>query len=144
MVKTKYFPSQERYLAKNPVVSFRLTKEEKEKLEEISEGEDMTVGEYVRDFLNGIVREREREQERYNNGYGKGYEKGVKDWGIWYICNICGKPSLIKPNTPTHDFLKKVLEDRDYAHTVCLDEQRRRQEEEQRRRAERVEPWRLI
>jgi hypothetical protein len=59
--KTKLFPSQIRYLEKNPIVSFRLKKEEKEKLEEIVKNTNSSVSEWVSDFVRGKV---ENEEEK--------------------------------------------------------------------------------
>lgn len=59
--KTKLFPSQIRYLEKNPIISFRLKKEEKEKLEEIVKNTNSSVSKWVSDFVRGKV---ENEEER--------------------------------------------------------------------------------
>lgn len=56
--KKKPFPSQVRYQKKKPVVSFRLTSEKK--LEEIAKLDGMSIGQYVRNFLHGIVIERKK------------------------------------------------------------------------------------
>ena len=58
MAKKKPFPSQERYHKKKPVVSFRLTREEKRQLEEIAKLDHMSIGQYVRNFLQGVIVER--------------------------------------------------------------------------------------
>jgi len=59
--KTKLFPSQIRYLEKNPVISFRLKKEEKEKLDEIVKDTNTSVSKWVSDFVRGKV---ENEEEK--------------------------------------------------------------------------------
>ena len=59
--KTKLFPSQIRYREKNPIVSFRLKKEEKEKLKEIVKDSNTSVSEWVSDFVRGKV---ENEEEK--------------------------------------------------------------------------------
>ena len=59
------------------MVSFRLKKEDRKKLEEIASREDMTVGQYVRNYLKGIVEERETEDTIRKDGFDKGYKKGM-------------------------------------------------------------------
>ena len=122
MAKNKMYPSQERYIAKNPVVSFRLTKEDKEKLEDIAERENTTVGQYVRDFLKGIIEERETEMDIYTEGANDGYEKGKEDWQIWFDCNVCGEPCAIKPGSKAHKEIIKHLEN--WGHEECIDKQK--------------------
>ena len=46
--KKKPFPSQVRYHKNNPVLSFRLSREDKDQLEEIAKMDDMSGGQYVR------------------------------------------------------------------------------------------------
>jgi predicted transcriptional regulator len=117
------YPSQVRYLKKNPVVSFRLKKEEKEKLDKIADLEGKTPGQYVRDFLNGLVEKREKEKEIYDNGFKNGYEKGKKDWQIWYPCNVCGQPIFIKPRSESHKDLARYMKSEGWGHTSCHDQQ---------------------
>ena len=117
MTQNGSYPSQKKYYAKNPTVSFRLTEEDKKKLEEMASREDMTVGQYVRDFLKGIVEKRETEAKIRNDGrkdgfddgrkegfddgrkegFKEGYKKGMNDWAIWFECRKCGKPCYIEP-----------------------------------------------
>jgi len=69
MTQNHIYPSQGKYDAKNPVVSFRLTEEDKKKLEEMASREGMTRGQYVRDFLKGIVEKRETEAKIRKDGF---------------------------------------------------------------------------
>ena len=94
------YSSQERYFASHPVVIFRLKEEERERLVEIAEREDKTVGQYVRDFLRGIIAERANEDSFFNKGYKQGKKK---DWGIWFYCAVCGEPIMIRPNSEGHE-----------------------------------------
>jgi len=59
--KQKLFPSQIRYREKNPVISFRLKKEEKEKLDEIVKDTNTSVSKWVSDFVRVKV---ENEEEK--------------------------------------------------------------------------------
>ncbi|HIH96807.1 MAG TPA: ribbon-helix-helix protein, CopG family [Thermoplasmata archaeon] len=117
MVQKEYYPSQKRYYANNPTVSFRLPKELKEKLEKLAERGGMTKGQYVRDFLEGVVTEREKEDKIYADGFKdgqkegleEGYKKGREDWQIGLNCSVCGKQGYIKPQSELH---KLILEER--------------------------------
>ena len=100
-------------------MSFRLKKEEKEKLEAIAEIEGMTVSQYVRDFLKGIIAEREKGDGIYRKWFNAGYEKGRKDWQIWYYCSVCGKLLFVEPNGGEHKQIVEFLKNQGWGHKSC-------------------------
>ena len=102
--KAKLFPSQIRYLEKNPIVSFRLKKEEKEKLEEIVEKTNTSVSKWVSDFVRGKI---ENEDEKLklleeNNELNNTVEQLRKKIGtiirFKIPCSICGRDVVITPS----------------------------------------------
>lgn len=113
------YPSQARYFASHPVVSFRLKKEERERLVEIAEREGKTLGQYVRDFLHGIIAERANEDAIFS----RGYRQGKKDWGIWFYCAVCGKPIMIRPNSEGHEAVIELFKMNGWGHSSCIDEE---------------------
>ena len=101
--KTKLFPSQIRYLEKNPVISFRLKKEEKEKLEEIVKETNTSVSKWVSDFVRGKV-ENEDEKLRLlkeNKALEKANKKLRTKIGtiirFKVPCSVCGKDIVVTP-----------------------------------------------
>lgn len=98
------------YFEDNPTVSFRLKKEDRVKLEEIAKEEGKTPGQWVRDFLNGIVEERESEEE----SYWRGYNEAAQDFQIKFACASCGIPILISPES-----VKKLLEELNPNGWIC-------------------------
>lgn len=92
----KRFPSQIRYEEKNPLISFRLKKDEKSKINLMADRSDKKVSELVRIALLDLEKdftatyEKISNQENrsgfnlgqtqgYENGYDEGYEKGKSD-----------------------------------------------------------------
>ena len=124
MTQNGSYPSQKKYYGENPTVSFRLKEEDKKKLEEMASREDMTVGQYVRDFLKGIVEKRETEakirkdgfkngrkegfDDGRNEGFKEGYKNEMNDWAIWFKCRNCGKPCYIKPGDEADEAHKEI------------------------------------
>lgn len=101
--KTKLFPSQIRYLEKNPVISFRLKKEEKEKLKEIVKDTNTSISEWVSDFVRGKV-EKEDEKLRLfeeNETLENTIEELRKKIGtitrFKIPCSVCGKDIVVTP-----------------------------------------------
>ena len=145
MTQNGSYPSQEKYYGKNPVVSFRLKEEDKKKLEEIASREDMTVGQYVRNHLKGIVEKRETEakirkdgfddgrnegleegrkdgfDKGRKDGFDKGYENGKKDWQIWYPCSYCRDSVYIRPMDEAHDVIRMFFFAMRWAHKSCTE-----------------------
>ena len=132
MVQKEYPPSQKKYHANNPTVSFRLPKVLKKKLEKLAERGDMTVGQYVRHFLEGVVTEREKEDKIHKDGFDngrnegleEGYKQGMKAWQIWVNCSVCGKQGYIEPQSELH---KMILEGGPFipwGHKPCLEGKR--------------------
>lgn len=96
----KLYPSQIKYLKNNPTITFRMKKEEKEKIKQMSKKSGKSVSELVRIALldlEGNI------SETYNNSYNK----GANDWAIWCFCYLCNKPIYIKPNSDEH---KKIID----------------------------------
>jgi DNA-directed RNA polymerase beta' subunit len=102
--KTKLFPSQIRYLEKNPVISFRLKKEEKEKLEEIVKDTNTSVSKWVSDFVRGKVEkeeeklrllERNKVLEKANKTLRKKIENKIR---FKVPCSVCGNDLVLEPS----------------------------------------------
>jgi len=123
MTQKQITPSQKRYRANNPTASFRLPKVLKEKLEKLAERGDMTMGQYVRDFLEGVVTEREKEDEIYIRGLEKGYKQGMNNWAIWFECYKCGKQLYFRPRSEHHDAIIGYLKGLRWGHETCPEEQ---------------------
>lgn len=120
----KRFPSQIRYEEKNPLISFRLKKDEKSKINLMADRSDKKVSELVRMALLDLEKdftatyEKISHQENrsgfnlgqtqgyekgYDEGYDEGYEKGKSDWVVWGYCDHCGKLVFIEPNSNNHE-----------------------------------------
>lgn len=69
----KKSPSKVRYDAGHPVMSFRLSLELKERLEQYIKGKGISYADYIKETLD--ARE-ERDQSAWHEGYYEGYEYG--------------------------------------------------------------------
>ena len=106
------FPSQIRYLEKNPVVSFHVTCKEKEKLKELSKRYGKSLSQILRDVLLGVAK---KESESYECGYNE----GMSALSVWYPCCICGESILVDPmNEDDMAVIKKAF--KDYGHPKCI------------------------
>lgn len=129
--KTKLFPSQIRYLEKNPVISFRLKKEEKEKLDEIVKDTNTSVSEWVSDFVRGKLENEDEKLRLLERNMGLEKANGILREKIDDVirfkvpCSICGKDLVFEPSdenweSDIYPTLIEVFED--WNHVDCADE----------------------
>ena len=125
------FPSQIRYREKNPVISFRLKKEEKEKLDEIVKDTNTSVSKWVSDFVRGKVEnedeklrllERNMVLEKENETLQKKIENKIR---FKVPCSVCGNDLVFEPSDENwksgiYPTLKKAFED--WYHVDCPNE----------------------
>jgi len=107
--KTKLFPSQIRYLEKNPVISFRLKKEEKEKLEEIVKETNTSVSKWVSDFVRGKVEKEDEklrllEENKVLEKANKILKTKIENVIRFKVpCFVCGKDMVFEPSNKNWD-----------------------------------------
>lgn len=126
--KQKLFPSQIRYREKNPIVSFRLKKEEKEKLEEIVKNSNTPVSKWVSDFVRGKAEKEDEkiklleENKALKDTIEKHREENENVMRFKVPCSVCGKDIAITPldedwDSCTYPRLKQAF--RDFRHRSC-------------------------
>jgi len=106
------YSNQKSYCEENPVVSFRLPQGEKKALEILAAREGMTLGEYLRDFLNGVFINLDQVLRKYEKVFEKKYR-------VWYFCNVCGEPIYIKPGGEAHKAIMQYMSKRGWGHRAC-------------------------
>jgi hypothetical protein len=128
MAKKKLFPSQIRYLEKNPIVSFRLNKEEKEKLKEIVKNTNTSVSKWVSDFVRGKVenedeklklQERNKVLEKANEILLRDKETVIR---FKVPCSICGEDIVVTPKFTDWDsyiYPRLKIAFKDESHVSC-------------------------
>jgi len=108
-------PSQIKYEENHPAITFRMTKEEKEKIMQMAEENKCSISKLVRMALLRLEKDFSKAcSDVYTNawneamnqglaaGYGNGYKKAVQDWAIRVNCWKCKQPILIEPNSENH------------------------------------------
>ena len=99
----KLYPSQIRYLKENPTITFRMKKEEKERIKQMANKSGKSVSQLVRTALLDL-------EEKFSESYNNAYNKGVNDWAIWCFCWTCKKPIYIKPKSDDHNKIIKKMD----------------------------------
>jgi len=85
-------PAKARYDAKFPVVSFRVTKEQAEKLDRMKEVSGKSHGDIMREALQ---LEAGKSEKIYQEGYNKGFSEAKKKFGVDIWCNKCSEGIIV-------------------------------------------------
>lgn len=116
------YPSQVKYDDRNPVISFRVTQEELERIEEIARLSGKSVGVMVREQL-GIYAKDARDKSVYQQGYNEGFAEASEQFRIWYHCCICGEKLWLAPDSNAHEAMMELMWTADWAHNSCHNNQ---------------------
>ena len=125
MRKTQHKPpSRVRYEKSHPAISCRLNKETydllKQQLEELG---GISVADFVKDALGRLQlkmpkpEDTERVREKATR---EGYSQAMREWQIWYYCNVCKKKVTVKPNSVDHKRIIGLAKENYWSHDSCL------------------------
>jgi predicted DNA-binding protein len=116
----KIFPSQRRYMDENPAITFRMKREEKERIVQMAELAGKSVSELVRVALLGLEEDFSEAYEKVRNeGYKKGFMDAKKTYRLWNYCNICGGVIDLLPNSNEHKAIIDYLKKERWGHPKC-------------------------
>ena len=113
---SKVYPSQVRYYDKNPCITFRLKRDEKERIEHLAERAGKSISQLVKECLLDAEK---LDSESYETGMDAGYTIAMDKWRIWYFCKICGKYIYVSPNSNSHEAIIKYMEQNGGGHSDC-------------------------
>ena len=117
--KRKPFPSEIKYREKNPMVSFRLKKEEYNQLKETSRKRGKPVAQFVREIALGV---KEKESASYKRGFNAGYKVAMEIDHFRIPCSNCGKAiAFTSKDKNWEDVVKPALYKAfiNWHHTTC-------------------------
>ena len=104
--KNRTSPSRKRYEEKNPVVSIRVTVEQKKELEEFKKKSGFSNGDLLEAWLNHTKPEFDA---AYTVGYEKGYEEASTEYVVYYFCP-CGELLIIDSDEEKADVIELMAE----------------------------------
>ena len=113
----KIYPSQRRYINNNPAITFRMEKEEKERIVQMAELTGKSVSELVRVKQLGLEEDFSEAYEKIRN---KGFMKAKEAYRIWHYCYVCGGVIDILPNSNVHKVIIDYLKRERWGHPECF------------------------
>lgn len=85
-------PSKKKYDEKHPVISFRVSKEEYQRMKSVLNKEKKSIGQFFRKALES---EEKSYQEAFDRGYRQGFEKAKTKYAVAPLCVSCNEPIFI-------------------------------------------------
>jgi len=123
----KISASKIRYDQTHPLICFRTTTEEKEKIEVMAETTGKTISQIVTELLlKGYIDIENAYNEGFNFGMEEGErfgrDEGKKEWGIKIPCNKCDKDDIFLPhNSNWHKLILRLFKSYKFGHEACYE-----------------------
>lgn len=93
--------AKQRYDSKCPVLSVRITKEERDKIDDMIGRSGMNQAQFIRQALH---LESEKSNKVYDRGHEDGYREAKTKYSIRIRCSVCGETMIV-----TKDETKKLV-----------------------------------
>lgn len=126
MKKTKRnkAPSRLKYESEHPTVSFRVSKDLYDKLQELREAEGKSITDVlkvgVRLLQVKVRREWKIREEAYLAGQLKGSVDAREKYSVSYPCSVCGEP-IVVDSREEKNFIKRKMSEYGWGHSDCVD-----------------------
>jgi hypothetical protein len=112
-------PSKIKYLQKNPVVSFHLPLEMRDRLRGMAAKDGVTIATYVKRFLDGLAARDDNREKAWHDGYEAGFRTARERYEIRYRCTVCDGPITVSPGSKLHTSLIRKTHDEGWRHMKC-------------------------
>ena len=115
-------PSREKYERNNPVVSHRIPKELRDRLQAAKEKEGLSYTDILKMGLGllepKIRAEKEVWEEAYERGHISGYTSAESAYRITYPCSVCKKTMVVRAEG-TKRAIREFLINEGWGHATC-------------------------
>lgn len=111
-------PSQKRYDERNPTLSFRLDRDEYNKITALSRRSGTPMRTLVREAV-GLLVKQDRYSQGYKDGRKGGYERAREEFEIQYPCAKCGKMMTMQPGDEDHKAMQRLMKENHWTHENC-------------------------
>jgi hypothetical protein len=111
----KVSPSKMRYDKSHPLISFRASIKEKEKIQQMVESTGKSVSQLVKELLlNGYI--------DFETAINDALDVAKTEWAIGIPCNKCQGIILMTPKGIEHKHILNLFKSYKYGHPECYDE----------------------
>jgi len=121
--KPKKAFSRIKYEQNHPTVSFRVSKELYDRLEEVKKAEDKSNTDVLKVGMGllavKVSHEKEARRQRYEEGLKKGYEKAESLYSVTYPCKVCREITTVT-SAQEKEAIKGYMHANEWGHTDCI------------------------
>ena len=125
--KKKKSPSRIKYEQEHKVISFRETKETRDRAEVVKKVEGKSNAAIFKDGLGlnevKIRAEKEIREEAYVEGWDDGYEAAQDEYMVTYPCNVC-KERIEVDSKEEKEAIARYMSEHGWCHLDCLKKKR--------------------
>ena len=113
-------PARIRYEQSHPTVSCRIDKNTydllKQRLEDLGE---VSFADFVKDSLGLLQLKMPDIEEIKETAWNEGCNRAIRNYQIWYYCNVCGKRIDVKPTDDSHKTMIGYMKEHGWGHASC-------------------------
>ena len=120
-------PSKIRYDQSHPTVSFRVKREDYDKMKKLLNQKGQSIADFFKEAL-GI------QEESYQKAYDNGYNDAKKKCTVRHRCRVCKEWIEIASDKEKEE-AREAMEFHKWGHNKCIDKQREQREELERKKA---------
>ena len=113
-------PSRIKYEQSHPTLSCRLDKQAHDLLHKRLKDNGLSFADFVKSQLGVLELKIPDVKTIQKEAYQKGYTQAKNDYRIQLLCNKCGKPMSVSPDSKLHKAMRDKFEGL-WFHTSCLD-----------------------
>jgi hypothetical protein len=119
LVKKKVLPSRVKYDAKNPTVSARMPREERNKLLIVLKKLNLSLPQLLVAFADENEIKLKPIEQAKKEGYEEGYASAKEKYGVPFACAKCSKPVYIT-SPKSKALVGKFMTEHGWCHAGCL------------------------
>lgn len=121
--RRKKAPSRIKYEQSHPTVSFRISRELYDRLQQVKGAEDKSTADVLKVGLGllevKVVKEKEARRQGYEEGFEKGSEEAESLYKVTYPCKICRKTIEVM-SVKEKEAIKGYMLEHGWGHADCV------------------------
>lgn len=114
----KIYPAEIRYRNKHPTISFRVSRDEWERIKGTCETSGKSISQVIKETMLGYTKEQEKTFEK---GMEAGFEQAINEYMIAYPCAICGEGLIVQSLSKDHITLAEYMKEHGWKCAKCAE-----------------------
>jgi hypothetical protein len=117
--RQKISQSRARYEQNHPVISFRASKEVRDRIKAVQEAEGKSIGDIVKVGLGILEAKVRAEKDIRASAFAKGFKRASDFYMVSYPCAKCGETMRVTTDEEKED-IKAYMAEQGWGHSECV------------------------